>query len=223
LAPLADTKDTLAKGSVDVAKATAVVTEVFDSHTASGNVSQCHIDRPPHTNMLLKQLTVDGQTVVNIPDIVMLAKEGVKKVMGPGMPDEFRSDEECHRNSSSPRTRPTLDAEHTRTPLRPVCIKSNSCPWDEAASVLRRDSPVQTILQSRSCIPDSPKSWRAAMPKRRDSVHTEDSVPFGVEGPTLHISTSGLSGVVALEAVLREQHDHFSSEDDRAEFVRRWE
>jgi hypothetical protein len=68
----------------------AVFAEV---ETTSGKVSQCHIDAPVSTNVLMQQLTAGGLAVINIPQAVMTAKATTMAAVGSAF--KFRSVYDC--------------------------------------------------------------------------------------------------------------------------------
>jgi hypothetical protein len=59
----------------------------------SGKVSQCHIDAPVSTNVLMQQLTAGGLAVINIPQAVMTAKATTMAAVGSAF--KFRSVYDC--------------------------------------------------------------------------------------------------------------------------------
>jgi hypothetical protein len=65
----------------------AVFAEV---ETATGKVSQCHIDTPVSTNVLMQQLTAGGLAVINIPQAVMTAKATTMAAVGSAFKFRFQ-------------------------------------------------------------------------------------------------------------------------------------
>jgi hypothetical protein len=97
LAPLA-VEECEGAASKDDAKPIEIVAE---KDTATGKVSQCHIDRPPATNPVMRALTNGGLAVISIPHRLMRAKLVAATAVGSVFSEKWRDDVESPQLRSS--------------------------------------------------------------------------------------------------------------------------
>jgi hypothetical protein len=114
LAPLA-VEECEGTASKDDAKPIEIVAE---KDTATGKVSQCHIDRPPATNPVMQALTNGGLAVISIPQRLMRAKLVAATAVGKVFSERWRDDVESPRPSPQLRSSSNVHNIASGTPRR---------------------------------------------------------------------------------------------------------
>jgi hypothetical protein len=236
----------LAPLGTDDAKPAGIVAE---KDSAAGKVSQCHIDRPPPTSLLLQKLIAGGRAVINIPHKVMRAQAiAVAAVINPelsGRSQHRFSEDEVIASvrsasssfsvlipSGSPRNMRTLNRATSRS-FRAGEGSSATVPEDSslyAGSEIRQlnynwdEEPGRSV---RSIVSASEINVRHMRSMSRGTLKaTERSgAVMPVDAQTADLGDNSGEGMVStLEALLREQYSRLgNNEEAKRNFENRWE
>jgi hypothetical protein len=224
---------------------------VAEKDSAAGKVSQCHIDRPPPTSLLLQKLIAGGRAVINIPHKVMRAQAIAVAAANNSNPE--LSDRSQHRFSEDEVIASVRSASSSSSVLIPSGSPRNMRTLNRAASrsfrtgegssaTVPEDSSLYAGSERRqpNCNSDEEagRSVKSMVSASEISVRNMRSLSRGTlkaterSGAVMPVDAqtadrgdeSGEGMVSTLEALLREQYSRLgNNEEAKRNFENRWE